>query len=82
MLKELYNEWPDPHLYPDFVGDPLRVLDCGFGTAAWACDMARYDPESKVGGISLAVTDLETDGVRSVRWTSHPTWPPMSAYPT
>ena len=48
MLKIVHREWRN-RLYPDVVGEPARILDCGYGNGAWAVDAAEWDPDSEVG---------------------------------
>lgn len=47
MLKMIYNDWSNL-LHPDFMGDPASILDCGFGSGNWACDIAEYDSDCRV----------------------------------
>lgn len=42
MLKLIYHDW-DNALHPNFIKDPVAILDCGFGSGNWAYDVAEYD---------------------------------------
>jgi len=67
MVKLIFHDWPNHHLHPDFIGEPRRVLDCGFGTGDWAYDLADYDPDCQV---SYSPARLSKD--RSIDGDHHP----------
>lgn len=49
LIKDIFaGLWPQHRLYPDIVGEPVDLLDCGFGTASWAAEVAEYDPDCTV----------------------------------
>ena len=44
------------------VAHPIKVLDCGCGSAAWATEVAETFPDSEVRHCTLAVVQLDTYG--------------------
>lgn len=47
LIKEIFHFWQN-RLHPDFIGDPQSVLDCGYGSAFWAAEMAIWDSNCQV----------------------------------
>ncbi len=62
MVKMIYQDW-DNSMHPNFMGDLERILDCGFGSGDWACDLAEYDPDCTV-----SATLAGNNGERLLTW--------------
>ncbi|KIW12179.1 hypothetical protein PV08_09455 [Exophiala spinifera] len=65
MLKLIYTDWNNG-LYAPIVGEPEAILDCGFGTGAWAYDVAEYDPNCMVTAIDICPLLAPSDQLENI----------------
>ncbi|EGS21106.1 uncharacterized protein CTHT_0029470 [Thermochaetoides thermophila DSM 1495] len=52
-MHAIFNMMFDNRLIFPPIPNPQRILDCGYGSAAWAIDVARQYPECEVLGIDI-----------------------------
>ncbi|RMZ89359.1 hypothetical protein DV736_g3411, partial [Chaetothyriales sp. CBS 134916] len=53
LLKEVWNDWPVHRLFSGLVGEPRHILDCGFGTADWAIEVADRAPDASIQALDI-----------------------------